>query len=62
MTKPKAIKLDQILGRRTKGYAFSGGTYEERVAYRDGVKREIENDYQTLSEEEFRKKYEPYIY
>lgn len=62
MRKKKPIKLDQILARRTRGYAFSGGTYAERVTFREQVEEEIATDFRFLTEDEFRKKYEPYIY
>lgn len=60
--KPKKIRLDQIVARRTKGYAFSGGTYQERVAYRQRVEAEIRADYASMSEDAFREKYDQYIY
>lgn len=62
MKKLIAIDLEQIRKRITRGSAFlirDGNKYRE---LQEKVKEELEIDFKTLSETEFRLKYDPYIY
>lgn len=62
MAKPKKIIVDQIWNRRTRGYAFSGMTTEEKLKYRTDTRAEIVRDLELMTDADFRKKYEQYIY
>ena len=65
MRKNNKIRIEQIVARLTKGYAFTSfpkGQDKTADDFYNRIDKEVENDFISLSESEFRSKYKNQIY